>query len=151
MEEEQIKEILNELLKPITKTIYGWGSDVHGHLGTDGIGLLPWRNLKEDSRLSEEIYDKYFAEFEKSSGVENNNFFSDYRYFDIDLYNSFENIKDIEKELNGEVVPENTYQEENTSIQKVAPQIIEVENPEYRLKADVLDKLLSKSKVILES
>lgn len=56
---------------------------------------------------------------------------------------------DIEKELNGEVVPENTYQDENTPTQKVEPQVIE--NNEYKLKAEVLDKLLSKSKVILES
>jgi hypothetical protein len=40
-------------------------------------------------------------------------------------------------------------EDENTPTQKVAPQVIE--NNGYRLKAEVLDKLLSKSKFILES
>ena len=97
IDEARIKEILKELLSPITKNSYRWGSYTHGHLGTDGKGLLPWYYLKYDDYFGEKIYNEYFAQYEESKGEENNNFFTNYRYFDIDLFDSFDDIKDTAK------------------------------------------------------
>lgn len=106
MNTEEIKTLLEALLKPIAKVGYQWGSYTHGHLGTDGKGLLPWYYLKYDNRLGEKIYNEYFAEYEKSKGQENNNFFANYRYFDIDVFNSFEKVKDLAKNRVKNIVDE---------------------------------------------
>jgi len=104
--DEEYKNLLVELLKPIEKDYYQWGSYTHGHLGTNGKGLLPWYYLKYDTRLGEEVYNKHFAKYETSEGEENNNFFSNYRYFDIDLFNSFEKIKELSKNNIQKIVTE---------------------------------------------
>jgi hypothetical protein len=96
MNKKRIKEVLSALLETIPDSeVYGnWASWTHGHLaGKNKHGYLPWYYLKYENNLGGEVYNKYFLEYETSKGKENNNFFSNYRYYDADKFESFTDLK----------------------------------------------------------
>jgi len=67
------------------------------------------------------------------------------------LFDYMEWLLDIEKELNGEKIEEKDYTiKKDIRTFEVIKEVF-IEKEEYKLKADILDKLLSKSKVILEN